>query len=582
MQSEALMLPSSNKSLNMGSGQMVPVSMDYGEAADFAVDGKTEIIHFPAENPSDFSSQNNTIRINVLSSDRFIDLRDSRLAFDIEATGTSPVHRLDGGAACVIRTLIIKSPQGTELERIDSYNLLHAVLDQYETTLHDVADKNAKEGSIRYFDPEKGYETDLCDHLFSAGALDINANQQKHYEVHLKGGWFNTKLQKLLPPGIQFQIEIVLEQANYCLYMKDTTAAKHTLDYKVKNVLFKAPVVSITDPSVMSAVKNMTGRGYHWMGKSYRLYTNTLVQGEGDATIPISDRSHSLEALLTVFRTQTRITSPLEQSLTTRTTQILDRFQAILGSTHVPPQPIELKTTALGANQNPAYNADYQNVVNYLGWNGAWTFTSVNTVIAGATFATFTMAGADALDLRSALVPGQKFRFSTAAAATALDMGEDAVWTIFQATKTTIVARPYEYGAWTNLAAAGVSLTTLGFELQNPMGMFNELSQHVVNYNISQAYAEMKRVFPAPALVSAEQFQQSEPRQGIGVVCLNLKTFKDADRIMSGKDTATQSVPISIQLHKTAACTQPMQVDTFAVLDRAWYIGPGGVLDTAI
>ena len=206
------------------------------------------------------------------------------------ATGTAPKHWLDGGAACVIRTLRILSPQGEELERIESYNLLHSILDQYETSYHDITEKNAKEGFIQYIDPSIGFDSDLCDSLETNSSNRVVAtNQQRHYEVHLKGAWFNTKMQKLLLPGIQFQIEITLDAANNCMVARDYLNAGGTLDYNVQNVLFKAPVVRIEDPAFNSAVRNMMQQGYWWSGKSYRLYTNTVDLGTGDAVIPISD-----------------------------------------------------------------------------------------------------------------------------------------------------------------------------------------------------------------------------------------------------------------------------------------------------
>jgi len=564
-----------NKVGSVGTSNL-PMSLAYQEKATFALDGKRELLHFPPENPSTFTPSNNVIRINVLSPDRFIDLQESRLSFNLNATGTTPKHWLDGGAGCVIQTLRILSPQGEELERIESYNLLNAVLDQYEGAYHDIPRKNAMEGTISKFDYRLGadpYQNDF-----------IMAGFQRHYELHLKGAWFNSKMQKLLLPGIQFTIELTLAAANTAMVQHSTlAAAAQTLNYSLTDVLFKAPVITIDDPAFRASVQRMTQQGYWWSGKSYRLYTNVVNAGQGDDVVPISDRSHSLEGLVMVARRQANVGAIGSFSLSTRSIQEFDQLQATIGTQVVPPQRIQWYSQGQdivgGAIEKSlgrwVANADS-------GFAGATTLTAALgtapvAAVNGAVRvpAEYRMTLSAAAHIGSPIVQGRRFR--TGAAAWGLTAG--ATFIITRVTSNVEFFAYQEQELVLDLGVAAVAMNVGLFQFEMPedtMLRQNELRDSTNAINVSQVYAEVKRVFPRPDLIMATKFQDSEANLGTGVMCLDLKTFKESAHLMSGKDTATNAVPINITLHKTAACNAPIQIDTFAVVDRTFMLSAAG------
>lgn len=45
----------------------------------------------------------------------------------------------------------------------------------------------------------------------------LNTDAKRHYEIKLRTGWFNPDLDKLLPPGASFVVEITLHAAKECM-----------------------------------------------------------------------------------------------------------------------------------------------------------------------------------------------------------------------------------------------------------------------------------------------------------------------------------------------------------------------------
>ena len=93
---------------------------------------------------------NNVVRIPV-SSGSFLDLKNAVLGYKFKNTsaGGTTECTLDGGAACVIQRLRVLSNQGMEIERLDQYGQLHAILDQYSGSLTSLISNCAMDGGAR-------------------------------------------------------------------------------------------------------------------------------------------------------------------------------------------------------------------------------------------------------------------------------------------------------------------------------------------------------------------------------------------------------------------------------------------------
>src|SRR5210317_790894 len=109
----------------------MPMGLRYDLAVSDSIPANRNIAQFLASNASVFGVSNNTIRINV-SSGSFLDLKNALLQYELKNT-TSQTIQLDGGADCVINRIRVLSSDGSEIERIDSYNIIASILDQYTT-----------------------------------------------------------------------------------------------------------------------------------------------------------------------------------------------------------------------------------------------------------------------------------------------------------------------------------------------------------------------------------------------------------------------------------------------------------------
>ena len=83
-----------------------------------------------SENSGTFTPSNNVIRFPI-SSQGLLSLLEANFSVDLKNTGTTDPVSLDTSAACVIRQLRIIGMDGTEVERINNYNLLDNIQGQY-------------------------------------------------------------------------------------------------------------------------------------------------------------------------------------------------------------------------------------------------------------------------------------------------------------------------------------------------------------------------------------------------------------------------------------------------------------------
>ncbi len=528
--------PGSDDGMGMPSiGGSIPKSLSYGIESSSGLPGRRSLLQFSAENTSTFSPSNNVVRIPV-NSTQFLDLIESRLCFDLTISGTSTNVQLDGGAACIINRLRILSVTGLELERIESYNMLHCLLDQYMDT-QDSRISNTSTSGCPGKDRLLAYSTPANDWYVSTmsttqstslgititgGAPGTSAITQtpgttglpiaegtiattvtsvgyaqedsdafnpssaavmRHYELKLRNGWFNPTLKKLLPPNVSFVIELTLATAASCLTISNQ-ADSGTATYTVQNFFFKVPGVMVSDSGFMERVRMLQQRGSEWNAVTYKLYTG-VIAGVGQASVQISDRSHSLTALITILRRQANINATGLYKLSKRSIQYVSQYQATIGSDLYPPAQISLSTT---------------------------TNKGGGTVDGGVN------------------VNGDRW--------------------------------------WSNTTA---------------------------NMNISQCYSEAKRVFGwNHGLVGVTAFGSNEKplNTGVGVLCIDCKSYHGEKRTTSGIDTASQAVPITLTMTVTDAAATgdsgsetnnayvvlPIQVDTYAQADIKFIMMPGGEL----
>lgn len=507
----------------------IPSSLNYGIAPTHALKSARVVRNFIAENQGVFSATNNTARIQVVA-EGFADLKKARLCFDLTSTSEAgfPIM-LDGGAQCVLQRIRILSLTGNEIERIEGYNLIAPVLDQYMDTQWDMFDKSvcggnpngyefkptvftAAGGTITLatntlagttvrptvadfniaFNPSAANSTTVVrpahDETITGAnitgvtmnnpdfALDmdtcdlLNTGITRTYQIPLTAmGWFNPTLGKLLPPGIPFTLELSFATNTTALCSTVAPGAAVLPSYTIQNLLLKVPVVNIDDPAFRAAMGSLKSAGYEWTAQTYKLYTSswpTCPAGTSQ-TVQISDRSRSLNALIGVLRNTDFLSNDI--AVAARLKLCKRSIQAI---------------------------ADYQ----------------------------FTI-GSD-------LYPPQ----------------------------------PIYYKGNTVDGGTGTG------------GGANPVGPGTVALNLGDSWNEARKVFGPGGVITRSNFADSmlPGQNGTGVMCVDLQSYHSDRRMSSGIDTASTATPITLNLHTGYAnVNHGTQLDMFARCDITFVLVPG-------
>ena len=308
-----------------------PADLKYSGQIVSAPRASRRTTQFLSENASTFTPANNVIRIPV-SSSSFLDLSQAVLQFNLKNTDTGACI-LDGGASCVISRMRITGANGQEIERIDGYNLLAVVLDTYAGTHGQAMQDKMLKGSAT---PAFAYA--------QSGADAISAAATKNYCQTLVGAWFNPLAGKLLPPRVQFIVELTLGTAVSCISYATATGVAN---YEVSSVSINIPAVMVEEPAYMSAMQSrMSSKGVELYGSSYMQYISSLAASTGVENMMINARAVSLEALISVFRTQSRLSVANNLKLSTATISTLSQIQWQIGNQQYPSAPLAMSSTA--------------------------------------------------------------------------------------------------------------------------------------------------------------------------------------------------------------------------------------------
>jgi len=390
----------------------IPACLKVGTASiRRGIAAKKSLARYSSENSGTFTQTNNVVRFPI-SSTGLLSLSEAKFSFDLTNTGTTDAVKLDCSAACVVRQLRVIGMDGTELERINNYNLLDNIQGQY---LGDMDTDNimgggpARQSKFPSFptrtqaaaadkgtivDPVSGL-TVACTvtgaqsimEISSSGSSvpyrheesdELNIGVARHYEVGLRSsGWFNTSHKRLLPGSTPFILELTLADANSCL-VRTGGNTDADLSYSVTNPFITVPVVSIQDVQCLQHMEQKMAQGLSWSAHTYKHHVNTIADGTGQLTsVQINDRSYDLTAMLSVIRPTGDLQDVTKYSLGKYSIQGVTSAQWELGNTQYPPQAIAVQA---GGAAKTAANVRVISSAN-TGFNVSRLFSEVKMVL---------------------------------------------------------------------------------------------------------------------------------------------------------------------------------------------------------
>lgn len=246
--------------------------------------------------------------------------------------------QLDCGLMSMIETLIIKAPDGTELERIEDYNLLHALLDDYRQT-----DQEHDKHRVSEFleSANLSAKSSPMDDLSLASAVSIPVEGQRALSSKIYGSFFQSHQKKMLPPGVSFSVHMQFCDAKaagkYC-----GRVSSPKLEWS--DVYMIIPSVQVNDLGFNQTTMRLRDSGYMFFGETYRRFVNTIgADTDASTQIQVPVRCASLNGMITIIRPDTYTNNAQRHSLASKSIRHVKEYSANVGSEMYPPQPVKLQ-----------------------------------------------------------------------------------------------------------------------------------------------------------------------------------------------------------------------------------------------
>ena len=381
----------------------LPKEMKYSDLLPVGVKAQRRKNIFRPSGGQNFGpKKTNKILIDV-HGDFFQSCRTSYLQFALKnVSGASKSHFLDGSAHSLIQSIVIRAGS-REIERIDDYNVLHAMLaDATVTKDYRSTCGSAMEG---YGDGDSCFPNAQVDAVDANGSTPavigepakfidedyrVDENERsnlkmpdylcKHGEEHVfclnLATAFLTSERYIplvaLRGSAGYQIEITLADGDVAFYAAaqksgagDTaqagsftdgrgtvyTAALNfpienpvqEVDYELSQVEYHVDAVYFSGDFNRNFVLHMQQMGgIQWAGVSYSHSTHVQLNPAGNASFPISHRHKSVKSLMSIFRNSGHINDVNNKSVTKRLAQHMQSYHYKIGGVQYPEYPVEV------------------------------------------------------------------------------------------------------------------------------------------------------------------------------------------------------------------------------------------------
>ena len=357
----------------------LPKEMKYSEVLPVGVKSQRRKNVFRAAGGNKYDSKSNNKTLIDIHGDCFLNSRTSYLKFDVE-TNTADTKDLmfDGSAHSLIKSIVIRCGS-REIERIDEYNLLHAMLadctmtKEYRGSVGGICEGYGESG-LRYKDAvnEKdwnyldGHQTELvptANYVTALGSSVIKKGEEnkRTFCINLHCGVLQS--QRYLPllcmrgsSGIQIELTWAPIEEAFTSYEKPTGKglddAAQTADFVpiavdagdkfiCSNIEYHADMVYFSSDFNANFILQMQKTGglqIHTTGWSHSTYVSSTTSGNDEC--PINHRHKSVKALFCVVRDNSTLNHYESRTLTKRVCSPGSTYNFKIGGIQYPEYPI--------------------------------------------------------------------------------------------------------------------------------------------------------------------------------------------------------------------------------------------------
>lgn len=329
-----------------------PAGVRFGQLLPLGTKARSYTRRFIPNNGTRFTPTQRVIRLE-LNGPMFLDPRMSFLKFELDflATGGEP---LGGGIVNansnvsfssghnVIERLVLTGPDGTELERIENYNVLAEMMLDFS-----VSDDHLRTyGSYTQGVADMDSATGLQDYEVVSCAYSDRSITSRTFCLKLISGLLQNKrylpLLALRGSGLVLEIYLAPFVTAFLSEADASTNPSLLVDYRLSNVEYVARCVDFDESfnrTFMDILRSQGELQFH--GTTFHNFVYTQAWSTGTHNIPIAERARSLKSLFALQRISTSTTNLYHDSLSTRERGSCTQYVFNIGGMRYPSTPIQ-------------------------------------------------------------------------------------------------------------------------------------------------------------------------------------------------------------------------------------------------
>jgi hypothetical protein len=318
--------------------ETIPKSLRYSELVPKSIKSSVSTVQYLPNNGSSFTA-GQVIRIPVAAASQFLDTRQSFLSFDVSATATAggdgEITFDAGGHGCFTRLRVL-APSGVEIERIDDYPTITALLGDVIRSYGNYTSGGAILEGVHY------------EATAQRAVVADGTPQTTRFSIPFHVSSFGSLATKLIPMPILnggFIFELTVNSAvNACV------AANAVSGFTVSNLAYNASLVSVPTDFMQMFMSVVQKSGLVMSCKGFRNYVSQLAGGtNGTNTIRILDSLRSVNSVFTILRRNTAFAQAVH-TLTSHGREGATTYQYKINQQPIPSAPVNLSGAITFAN----------------------------------------------------------------------------------------------------------------------------------------------------------------------------------------------------------------------------------------